>query len=254
VKPVQLPHIVNMDDDLQKVKQLKRQLRERMWQLMEKEGVTLFPGAYGRIPNFVGRDAAAKRLAQLPIWRNARVIKCNPDAPQQPVRELALREGKIVYMAVPRLRELKCFVELLPDRMTEPHRAATIKGAFIYGRKVHPKDMRAIDLMVAGSVVVNPRGERLGKGGGFSDLEYAILRTFNLIDEMTPIVTTVHELQVVDFDIPVTPHDIPVDYIVTPKRVIKTDTKHKKPTGILWSYLTQDKIATVPIIQTLSVG
>jgi len=71
---------------------------------------------------------------------------------------------------------------------------------------------------------------------------------------MTPIVTTVHELQVVDLDIPVTAHDIPVDYIVTPKRVIKTDTKHKKPTGILWSYLTQDKIATVPIIQTLSVG
>jgi 5-formyltetrahydrofolate cyclo-ligase len=49
---------------------------------------------FGHIPNFKGADQAAERLAGLPIWQQARVIKSNPDSPQQPVRWRALRDGK----------------------------------------------------------------------------------------------------------------------------------------------------------------
>ena len=93
----------------------KGAVRERVWTALERERAARFPGARGRIPNFVGAEQAARRLAETEEWRAARVLKCNPDAPQLPVRRLALAEGKVVYMAVPRLREPKPFLRLAED-------------------------------------------------------------------------------------------------------------------------------------------
>src|SRR5258708_28444486 len=107
----------------------KQAIRERIWTLMEERGAAAFPGARGRIPNFVGASAAAERLATLDEWHRARAIKCNPDAPQRYLRLRALREGKIVYMAVPRLRETRCFCELDPRRLRDLRSAASIGGA-----------------------------------------------------------------------------------------------------------------------------
>ncbi|MFQ5884443.1 MAG: 5-formyltetrahydrofolate cyclo-ligase, partial [Thermoplasmata archaeon] len=127
---------------------------------MEERNIARFPRpVYGRIPNFVGAEEAAKKLTELKEWVDAKVIKSNPDSPQKHVRELALRDGKIVYMAVPRLRELECFIELDPRFLgSNVSKASTIKGAFKYGRKIHPKDMKKVDLVVAGSVAVNEKG------------------------------------------------------------------------------------------------
>ncbi|MFQ6015181.1 MAG: 5-formyltetrahydrofolate cyclo-ligase, partial [Anaerolineae bacterium] len=147
----------------------KAELRARIWTLLEREGVVRFPGAEGRIPNFAGAEKAAARLQALDDWRNARTIKANPDSPQRAVRELALREGKKVYMAVPRLRKVKCFVELDPARLVGRYRqASTIKGAFRWGRPILLEEMEPIDLIVAGSVAVTREGARVGKGGGYS--------------------------------------------------------------------------------------
>jgi len=109
---------------------------------MEQRRVAAFPGARGRIPNFVGASTAADRLAALEEWRSARVIKCNPDAPQRYVRLRALREGKVVYMAVPRLRQVRCFWELDPRRLRDVRNAASIGGAAKAGRAVDPRDLR----------------------------------------------------------------------------------------------------------------
>src|SRR5919108_824116 len=152
----------------------KQAIRERIWALLEDRRVAAFPGAVGRIPNFVGASAAADRLADLEEWRSARAIKSNPDAPQRYVRLRALREGKVVYMAVPRLREERCFWELDPRRVRDLKAAASIQGAAKVGRPVDLRDLPHIDLVVAGSVAVSRNGARLGKGGGYSDLEYAL--------------------------------------------------------------------------------
>ena len=58
---------------------------------------------------------AAEKLAALPIWQQAKTIKCNPDSPQIPVRMRALQDGKRLYMAVPRLTDDRCFVELTAE-------------------------------------------------------------------------------------------------------------------------------------------
>src|ERR1051326_8589728 len=90
----------------------KQEVRDHVWQALEEARVRRFPGTRGRVPNFVGAERAAERLLELDVWKRAKVLKCNPDSPQRPVRLHALKEGKIVYMAVPRLRELRCFIEL----------------------------------------------------------------------------------------------------------------------------------------------
>ena len=87
---------------------------------------------WSRIPNFAGADLAAWHLAQTPEWKAARVVKCNPDPPQIPVRLRALHEGKIVYAPVPELTQGFPFVRLDPEELTakgiEFETAATVAG------------------------------------------------------------------------------------------------------------------------------
>ncbi len=228
----------------------KAEMRQKIWLTLERAGVTRFPGATGRIPNFVGAERAAQLLRELAVWRRALVVKINPDAPQLCVRRLALEEGKIVYMAVPRLRAEKCFIEVDPQRFRgRASLAASIAGACRYGRAVAPREMRPVDLIVCGSVAVGRDGARLGKGGGYGDLEYGLLREEGKVRESTPIVTTVHPLQVAGERIPMLPHDLPVDFVVSPTEVVATRPAHPRPRGIYWDLLRPLKINAIPLLR-----
>jgi 5-formyltetrahydrofolate cyclo-ligase len=175
----------------------KAALREEVWEALRAAKVARFPGAAGRIPNFTGAEAAAERLrAQIP-WKNAATVKANPDSPQLRVRQRALEDGKTLYMAVPRLAEAEPFFALDPDHLAEPPRkAASISGATRSARRVTLGELTPVDLVVMGSVAVGEDGARLGKGGGFADLEFALATAAGLIGPETVIVTTVHEIQV----------------------------------------------------------
>ena len=231
----------------------KQDYRERVWALLEERGVARFPGARGRIPNFIGAEAAAERLAGQAEWRSAKVLKSNPDSPQLPVRARALTEGKLLFMAVPRLVDRRPFITLDPSKLTvKPRAAASIRGASKAGRAVGIDQMRRIDLVVCGTVAVNRRGARIGKGGGFSDPEFGLLTEAGLIDTRTVIVTTVHPLQVLDDELPETEHDFRVDLIVTPDEIIPTGRRNRRrPTGIIWSHLDDEKIASIPVLASL---
>ncbi len=208
---------------------------------------------HGRIPNFDGADRAAERLTDLPQWRTADTLKCNPDAPQRPVRRRALEDGKTVYMAVPRLRDEKCFFRLDPAKLAgRLDEAATIKGASKLATQVRPDAMERIDLVVAGSVAVDEEGGRVGKGGGYSDLEFAVAHTLGLMDGTTPVVTTVHGLQVVKTPLPMEAHDVPLDFVVTPDRTVEAPEPRRKPTGILWGEIGEKKRGEIPVLRRLA--
>jgi 5-formyltetrahydrofolate cyclo-ligase len=228
----------------------KQEIRERVWALLTERRAARFPlPLHDRIPNFTGAELAARRLAETPEWKAARRLKCNPDAPQRAVRLQALREGKLVFMAVPRLRDARCFLRLDPTRLGGTlAKAATISGAGTLGEPVEPKSLGAIDLVVAGSVAVSPNGARVGKGGGYSDLEFALARDLHAVGEDTPVATTVHELQVLDERLPMTDHDVPLDLIVTPERVIRTRRTLPKPKGILWAELSDAQLSAMPAL------
>ena len=236
----------------------KAALRQEIWSNMRAAKVARFPGAAGRIPNFTGAEAAAERLRALPFWQSARTLKSNPDSAQLPVRQRALEDGKIVYMAVPRLADSEPFFALDPDRLTDsPRKAASISGATRSARRVALAELSAVELVVMGSVAAGEDGARLGKGGGFADLEYALATEAGLIGPHTVCATTVHELQVCPAGtIPLTEHDVPLDFIITPERVIdcRSTRGPRSPVGIRWDDLTAEKIATIPLLAARRPG
>jgi 5-formyltetrahydrofolate cyclo-ligase len=220
---------------------------------MDQERVARFPGSRGHIPNFEGAGEAAELLAGTVEWTKCRVVKANPDAPQLPVRAKALAEGKLLYMAVPRLRQRKPFLLLDPAKSrVNPRKAASIRGATQLGRPVATSAVRPVDFVVCGSVAVNRKGARVGKGGGFSDLELALLTEAGLVGEATVVATTVHPLQVLDQDLPETRHDFRVDLIVTPHEVIRTRRSRHRPPGIQWADLDAEKIREIPVLSSLA--
>ena len=233
----------------------KSALRARIWTALTGARAVRFPGATGRIPNFVGAEAAAERLRARPEWTRAATVKANPDSAQLPVRQRALDDGKLVYMAVPRLAEPEPFFLLDPAHLADrPRAAASINGATRSARRAAVADLTPVDLVVTGCVAVDGDGARLGKGGGFADLEYALASAAGLIGTDTLVVTTVHELQVVPVGtVPTTAHDVPVDLVVTPERVVDCRARRgPRPTGgIRWDELTEEKVAAVPLLAAL---
>jgi len=234
---------------------VKAALREDVWEALRAAKVARFPGAAGRIPNFTGAEAAAERLRDLPAWKDAATVKANPDSPQLRVRQRALEDGKTLYMAVPRLAEPEPFFALDPDHLAEPPRkAASISGASRSARRARLDELTPVDLVVMGSVAAGTDGARLGKGGGFADLEFALATAAGLIGPRTVIVTTAHEIQVRPAgEIPVTSHDVPIDLIITPERVIdcRGGPLARPAAGIEWADLTQEKIAAIPLLAAL---
>ena len=136
----------------------KQAIRQQVWKVLAETGVARYPfPPEGRIPNFDGAYGAAEHLTQSPVWKQARILKCNPGAPQRPVRAMALAEGKVIYMAVPRLREERCFWRLDPTKipLKKFQEAATISGAAHWGKEVRPEAIEGIDLVVCGSAAIN---------------------------------------------------------------------------------------------------
>jgi 5-formyltetrahydrofolate cyclo-ligase len=234
--------------------QLKAELREDTWSRMGVEGIGRFPRPDGRIPNFVGAEAAAERLRSVPAWTAAQTVKANPDSPQWPVRQRALEDGKVVYMAVPRLAEEDPFFLLDPDDLADtPRKASSIKGASRSARTVSVGELRPVDLVVTGCVAVDETGARLGKGGGFSDLELALAAEAGLVGPETVVVTTVHEVQVrAAGEIPMAAHDLRLDVIVTPDRVIECRSGDRPVPAIRWDRLTDEKIDAIPLLRRLA--
>jgi len=187
---------------------------------MEEKGISTFPKpVYHRIPNFIGAEKAAQNLRNLPRYKKAKVIFCNPDSPQRPVREMTLKDGKILVMATPRLKH--GFFVIAPETTSGKERfASTIKGAFKFGKKT--SDFPKPDIMVTGSVAVDGSGNRLGKGRGYGDRE---IKTIKEKFGKVPVATTIHDIQLVNY-VPSTPQDEKVDIIVTPTKIIRA--KHDK--------------------------
>lgn len=233
---------MSIDDD-------KQAIRDKVWRLLEREHAAP-SGSYGKIPSFEGADRTAALLAGLDIWQQAETVKANPDHAQLPVRVRVLRDGKLLYMAVPKMAGDQPFYLLDPKFLELPvEEAADKSGAAKVARRVGVSEMGSIDIVVCGSVAVNRSGARIGKGAGYSDLEVALLIEAGLVTHKTVIVAPVHQLQVIDDVIPETEHDFSVDLIVTPTEVISC-TSPRRPRGIIWSDLTPEIVGAIPVLAT----
>ena len=210
-------------------KEEKETIRKSIYDKLLNEGQSLRPnGDYGKIPDFKGSDIAAELLATTKEWKNSKTIFCSPDSAQIPVRYIALKENKNLIMASPNLEHGYLFLEgnKLNGRESE---ASTKEGAFDhcskffdFGETSSSDDSLdiAIDMVVEGSVGVDRLGNRIGKGKGFADREIEDIFNKGLIDENTPLVTTIHPFQLVDY-VPMESHDKRLNMIVTTREIIR---------------------------------
>jgi len=249
-----------MEESMSEFSQLRNpwkwEIRQRVWGLMEEQDIAREPRpVFHRIPNFEGADRAAMQLCSLSEFKEAKVVKVNPDTPQKEVRYRTLMASKTLMTPQPRLRTgFFSILSLDTIPRDQVRQCCTSVGVAKYGKPLTTEDEIKVDLIVVGSTAVCPRtGARIGKGEGFAELEYGMLRMMGAIDDNTLVVTSVHDAQVVD-DIPseeLLKHDVPVDIICTPTRIIRIENRRKKPEGIYWDLLSPEKLAQIKVLQQL---
>jgi 5-formyltetrahydrofolate cyclo-ligase len=227
----------------------KADARQAVWDALQEAGVARFPfPPHGRIPNFRGAEQAAERLLDDPLFAKAKRIKVNPDAPQRPLRAAALARGIVVYVPTPRLRGgFRRFdpAKIPTNKIAD---AASLSRGSRWGEAVALRDLPRLDAIVAGSVAVTRDGRRCGKGEGYSDLEFAILR--ELGHPAVPVATTIHPLQLVG-GFPRASNDLPLTLIVLPDETIRVRRLQPAPTGIEWERLTEEDLDAMPVLREL---
>ncbi|XP_077978647.1 methenyltetrahydrofolate synthase domain-containing protein-like [Glandiceps talaboti] len=233
----------------------KASIRLKIWDYLEANNLANFPRpVHHRIPNFKGAAAANDRLKELDVFRLARTVKINPDKPQEHARFLTLEANKTLLVPTPRLRN-GLFNKIIPPKGANKdmlRKCSTSQGVKEFSVPIGLDDPIRVDVVIVGSVAVSTKGYRIGKGEGFADMEYAMMKTMGAVNDNTVVISTVHDCQVMDipgelFD----DHDLSVDYILTPTRTIKCDGNLTQPSGIIWSMLTKEKFEKIPVLKNL---
>ncbi|XP_020797318.2 methenyltetrahydrofolate synthase domain-containing protein isoform X2 [Boleophthalmus pectinirostris] len=233
----------------------KEQIRQRVWRYIEENNLANFPRpVYNRIPNFKGASAACTKVSELQVFTKAGEVKVDPDKPLEGARLVILQAQKTLLVPTPRLRTGLFNKITPPPDATKNHLriCSSSQGVKDFSVPVGLDAKMKVDLVVVGSVAVSEKGFRIGKGEGYADMEYGMMASMGAVNESTVVVTVVHDCQVVE--IPerlIESHDLTVDYILTPTRVIKTDCQLPKPQGIIWSKLDMEKLEKIPILKKL---
>ncbi|XP_004704810.2 methenyltetrahydrofolate synthase domain-containing protein isoform X4 [Echinops telfairi] len=233
----------------------KQDIREQIWDYMESKNLADFPRpVHHRIPNFKGAPRAAEHLPRLQEFSVARTVKVNPDAPQRNARFAVLESRKTLLVPTPRLRT-GLFNRIVPPPGAGKdvlRACATAQGVRNYSVPIGLDASVLVDMVVVGSVAVSEQGWRLGKGEGYADLEYAMMVAMGAVREETPVVTIVHDCQVVPIpEALLEEHDLTVDYVLTPTRVIRTGCQRPKPRGITWSKISPEMLRRIPVLRDL---
>lgn len=235
----------------------KQSIRLKVWDYLEEKNLANFPRpVHNRIPNFKGAETAGKTVASLPEFVTSRVVKVNPDKPQEEVRYQVLSLKKELLVPTPRLKNG------LFNRLTNNNNLsnkdlkvlASRQGIDTKSKPVPIGEKLTIDLVIIGSVAVDKLGHRIGKGEGFADLEFALAASHHAaVNQNTIVISTVHDCQVFE-SLPenlFTDHDVPVDILVTPTEIIRVENRLPKPTRIIWNLLTEEKLKQVSLLNDI---
>jgi len=199
--------------------------------------------SHGSIPTFPGQNKAAERLRSFTIYQRAKTIMVPPDQAQLQVRVNALMDGKRLIMATPGLRDGFYLLHKAEIKARDWKQAARSSGVRRFGKRLGTarEEIGHIDLLATGAVAVDLKGGRVGKGSGYFDLEYMILQEIGSVNEGTPIIALVDDLQVRE-EVPMEAKDVAVDFICTPTRVIQIERRLERPSKILWDLLAEKTI------------
>jgi len=174
-----------------------------------------FPPPFGRIPNFFRAEKACKRIRELEEYRESRIVFSAPDSPLRRAREIILEDGKTLLAVKPRMTGFLVLKGV---------KDATIKGMMRYGKGITEnelKKLKSVDIFLQGCVAIDKHGNRIGKGSGYGDKEYDLLKKHGLLEDCLYVVIA-SDFQVFD-DLShlMSEHDVKADVILTPDSIIR---------------------------------
>lgn len=213
------------------------------------------------IADYEGSEQNAQRIRELAGDLDITTWFVTPDNNLDKLRESLVRDN--IPFVMPSYGILRGFLSLHPEDVPagDERFVGTLDGMNRYASPIPFGELadrqETFDILVTGSSFVTTDGLRMGKGHGFFDLEWAMLREVDLVDHTTKVVAVAHDVQVIDADeidrdSIIAEHDTIADYIVTPTTVHEIQDAPPKPTGIHWNLLAEEKIERIPPLAYLS--
>ena len=231
--------------------------REPMWDSLRAVAVpdSRFHTRFSEfIPDFVGCAQATDRLFALPALERARHVFVTPDNSLTELRRRLLCAG--VSLVVSSYNMASGFYLLRPGAVPAGHElyGAWPDGLAHFGEPLGLQalaDLGRFDLVATGASAVATSGVRFGRGHGFLDLEWRIFSDMGLVDNHTPLVTAVHDIQVLDKKLYPSPDDVLVDWICTPTRTLQIQREAPRPRGVQWKDISPEQIKAIPALAEL---
>lgn len=162
-------------------------------------------------------SAISSLLFSTEQYKNSKYIMCYVDFKNEvrteEIIKTAIDEGKniIIPISVVETRQLILSQLLDYDKELESSTYGILEPKKEFIREVNPE---LIDLVLMPGVAFDRRGYRIGYGGGYYD------RFLTRIDDSVPKIALAFDLQMVPY-VRKGRYDIPVDYIITEKEIIK---------------------------------
>lgn len=165
-------------------------------------------------------EAIQARLLAHAGYREARCLHCylslTDEAATERIVRAALADRKRVVVPVVEAERRLLLVEITAyDRDLAPGAHGILEPP-VGGRRL--VEASEVDLFIVPGVAFDANGYRLGRGLGYYD------RSLAQVKGRAVICALAYELQIID-RLPAAPHDVPMDFIVTEKRVIECQGK-----------------------------
>lgn len=207
------------------------------------------------IADYEGSEEGARRIQALPAWNLARLLFITPDNNLEPLRRLALADGKPFVMSTYGLARGFLYLDPATIPETDHGWAATLDGMDRFARPLGLREVAALggfDLLVTGASAIGTNGIRFGKGHGYFDLEWAMFSEVGAVAPGALVIGAGHDCQVVGVELPAAPFDVLVDLIVTPTRTLHASPAPARGPGwILWDRLEPDMEGRIPPLREL---
>lgn len=189
----------------------KEEVRQYVWRKIGP--LCGFPSPYGRIPNFRDSWRTCEKIRELEEYGRSECVFSAPDSVLLRLREIVLEDGKTLLAALPKLRGFVILREKVRPtlerlRLGKPAELRELKGR--------------VGVFAQGCVAVDVQGNRIGKGSGFGDREFQILKNEGVLADNALFVVVAHDIQVFsDLSYLAEEHDAKADVILTPTKIIR---------------------------------
>lgn len=204
------------------------------------------------IPDFEGSERCTEQICQLQSYQQAQTVFVTPDNSLAALRERCIADGK--HLIVPTYGLKRGFLQVARVDVPAGQEAfaAQLDGLERFGRTFELElgtAQSGPQLLVTGASVINTEGVRISNGPSYFELEWLILFHLHLIQADTPVVSAVHDCQVVEFKHPPMPYSVVPDCIVTPNAMLQTTPPCHRPQGDVWKHLPLQVFEEVQLLR-----